>query len=50
MVGDWLESLLLSHAETNVLLVLVSHELSVANASLLPLIVVESVNLGSVLP
>ena len=50
MIGDWLESLLLSHAEANVLLFFVPHELCVSNASLLPLIVIESVKLCSALP
>ena len=50
MVGHWLEGLLLTHAEADLLLGFVSEQLCVSNASLFPLVVVESVELGPVLP
>ena len=46
-VGDWLEGLFLPHDEPNLLRFLVSHQLGVASASLLPLFISESVQLRS---
>ena len=46
-VSDGLESLLLTHDEANALLCTISHELSVANSSLLPLLIAPSEKLDS---
>ena len=46
-VCDGLESLLLTHDEANLLLFAVTHELGVANTTLLPLLVSPAEKLGS---
>ena len=46
-VSDGLERLLLAHDKANFLFRVVSHELRVANASLLPLLLTPSKDLGS---
>lgn len=46
-VGDWFESLLLSHDEADALLSTISHKLGVANATLFPLLISPSEKLGS---
>ena len=46
-VANWLEGLLLSHNESDLLGLLVSHQLAVACASLFPLVVSEPVDLAS---
>ena len=46
-VSDGLESLLLAHDEANALLCTISHELGVANATFLPLLIAPSEKLDS---
>ena len=45
-VSDWFESFLLSHNKLNGLLLAITHELSVSNSSLFPLLVAPSEKLG----
>ena len=49
MVGNWLESLLLSHGKSDLLLALVSQELGISDTSLFPLLITPSVKLCSLL-
>ena len=46
-VSDWFKSLLLAHDEANALLCTISHELGVADATLLPLLIAPSEKLDS---
>ena len=46
-VGDWFESLFLAHDKANLLLSTVTHQLSVSNATLLPLFVAPAEKLCS---
>ena len=46
-VGDWLEGLLLTHDEADLLSLLVAEELTVAGTTLLPLAISEAIELAS---
>ena len=50
MIGNRLECLLLAHAEADLLLGLVSEQLSISDTTLFPLAIIPSVQLGSLLP